>query len=105
MEYVRSVRMKDKVYELLLEIPRGYVTTYGILGEKLGNKKLARAIGNILNNNPDGDRYPCYKVVNSLGKLSSNYAFGGIDEQKKRLENDGIFVSNYKVDKEYFYYF
>ena len=94
--------MKSKfyhdVYELLLEIPEGKVTTYGRIAEKLGSKYYARAVGNALHANPDGDKYPCYKVVNSKGKLSENYAFGGIEAQKKRLESEGIEVTDFCVD-------
>lgn len=92
------------LYELLTSIPRGKVVTYGTLAELLGNKSLARAIGNALHSNPDGEKYPCYKVVNGKGELSNAYAFGGIEEQKRRLEKDGIAVENYKVDlKKYGY--
>ena len=89
---------KQKVYELLREIPRGKVITYGELARLLGNKAWARAVGNALHDNPCGDKYPCYKVVNSRGELSRAYAFGGLDEQKCRLEKDGIIVENGKVD-------
>ena len=81
-------------------IPKGKVVTYGQIAEYLGNKKLARTVGNILHKNPDGDKYPCYKVVNSKGYLSKNYSFGGIKKQKEKLEADGILVTNYKVDLE-----
>ena len=89
---------KQTLYELLRMIPRGKVITYGLLAEMLGNKKWARAVGNALHENPDGEKYPCYKVVNSKGKLSRAYAFGGIEEQKRRLEKDGVVVENGKVD-------
>lgn len=74
------------------------MTTYGNIAEYLGNKKLARVVGNILQVNPDEKKYPYYKVVNSKGKLSSNFGFGGIENQKKKLINDGIEVINYHVD-------
>lgn len=90
--------MKEKAYEFLKTIPKGKVVTYGQIAEYLGNKRLARFVGNILHSNPDGDKYPCYKVVDSKGNLSKSYAFGGIERQKERLENDGITVKNYKVD-------
>lgn len=90
--------MKEKAYEFLKTIPKGNVVTYGQIAEYLGNKRLARVVGNILHSNPDGDKYPCYKVVDSKGNLSKSYAFGGIGRQKDRLENDGITVKNYKVD-------
>lgn len=89
---------RQKVYELLTLIPRGKVTTYGQIAEMMGNKNRARAVGNVLHSNPDGDKYPCYKVVNSEGKLSPNYAFGGTEEQKRRLEAEGIKIVNNKVD-------
>ena len=90
--------MKDKVYSYLLTVPKGKVVTYGQIAEYLGNKNLARVVGNILHNNPDEEKYPCYKVVNGKGNLSENFAFGGIEKQKEKLESDGIEVVNYKVD-------
>lgn len=90
--------MKEQVYRILQNIPRGRVVTYGQIAQMLGNKHYARAVGNILHVNPDGEKYPCYKVVNSKGYLACQYAFGGIEKQKERLELDGIEVVDYKVD-------
>ena len=93
---------KQVVYEYLATIPKGKVVTYGQIAKFLGNSNLARTVGNILHENPDGDKYPCYKVVNAQGKLAENYAFGGLKFQKMRLEADGIIVNNDKVDlKQY----
>lgn len=93
-------KMQEEILKYLLTVPKGKVITYGQIAEFLGNKNLSRAVGNALHRNPDGDKYPCYKVVNSKGELSKKYAFGGIEEQKKRLEKDGVKVVNYKVDLE-----
>lgn len=90
--------MKQKVYDFLRTIPRGKVVTYGQIAERLGNKNLSRAVGNILHVNPNPDVYPCYKVVNAQGKLSEHFGFGGPEEQKRRLEADGIQVTGGKVD-------
>ena len=95
---LQSNHMKNKVLDFLLTIPKGKVVTYGDIAYYLGNKKFARVVGNILHNNPDGDKYPCYKVVNSRGELSIHYAFGGLQEQKRRLETDDIQVVSNKVD-------
>lgn len=62
--------MKEEVYEFLKTIPKGKVVTYGQIAEYLENKKLARVVGNILHNNPNEDKYSCYKVVDSKGNLS-----------------------------------
>lgn len=90
--------MKEKVYEFLRTIPKGKVVTYGQIAEYLGNKNLARVVGNIIHNNPDEDKYPCYKVVDCKGSLSKHFAFGGIEKQKEKLEKDGIVVIRYKVN-------
>lgn len=90
--------MKEKVYEFLKTIPYGKVVTYGQIAQYLGDKHLARMVGNILHNNPDEFAYPCYKVVNSKGCLSEHFAFGGIEKQKEKLEKEKIVVNNYKVD-------
>ena len=96
---------KQVVYEYLRVIPKGKVVTYGQIAEFLGNKNLARIVGNILHENPDGDKYPCYKVVNAKGNLAKNYAFGGIDYQKMCLEADGVIVNNNKVDLNVYQWF
>lgn len=90
--------MKEEVYHFLTTIPKGRVVTYAQVAEYLGNKNLARVVGNILHNNPNENRYPCYKVVDSKGNLSKHFAFGGIEKQKEKLQNDGIEVVHYKVD-------
>lgn len=89
---------EQKVYEYLQTIPKGKVVTYGQVAQYLGNKNWARPVGNILHQNPDGDKYPCYKVVDSDGYLAKGYTFGGIERQKERLEQDGVEVVNYRVD-------
>ncbi len=89
--------LKEKVYNYLLTIPKGKVVTYKQIAEYLGNPKLSRVVGNILHINPNENKYPCYKVVNSKGKLSKKFAFGGIEKQKEKLEAENIDVINYTV--------
>ncbi len=87
-----------EVFAYLLTVPRGKVVTYAQIGAHLGNPKLARVVGNILHRNPDEQVFPCYKVVNAKGRLAPSFAFGGIGEQKKRLEAEGIEVVDDTVD-------
>lgn len=90
--------MQAQVLNYLLTIPKGNVVTYGQIAEAIGCPGGARAVGNALHKNPDGNRYPCYKVVNSKGELSGRFAFGGITVQQEKLEADGIKVINSCVD-------
>ncbi len=90
--------LKEQVYNYLLTIKKGKVVTYKQIAEYLGNPKLSRVVGNIIHKNPNENKYPCYKVVNSKGCLSKKFAFGGIEKQKEKLEKEDIQVINYKVD-------
>lgn len=87
-----------RIYEAVKKIPKGKVATYAQVAEMAGNKKMSRAVGNALHKNPDPDHIPCFRVVNSKGELAPAFAFGGEDEQRKRLEEDGVEVKDGKVD-------
>ena len=91
--------MKEKVYEFVKRIPRGKVATYGQIAEYLGNKNLARLVGNILHNNPDPENIPCHRVVNAKGEVAEHFAFGGSSGQREKMEKEGIvFEENGRVD-------
>ena len=87
-----------RIYEAVKKIPYGHVATYGQIAELAGDGKMARAVGNALHKNPDPENIPCYRVVNSKGELSGEFAFGGAGVQKKLLEAEGIEVKDGKVD-------
>lgn len=87
-----------RIYEAVKKIPRGRVAAYGQIAELAGDRKMSRAVGNALHKNPDPDTIPCYRVVNSKGELSGEFAFGGAGAQARLLEADGIEVVDGKVD-------
>lgn len=93
--------MKEKVYAFLQTIPKGKVATYGQIAAYLGNKGLSRVVGNILHSNPDPEKFPCHRVVNSKGQVANQFAFGGGAAQRKLLEQEGVlFESNGSIDLE-----
>ena len=87
-----------RIYDAVCNIPKGKVATYGQVAALAGNPKMSRAVGNALHKNPDPDRIPCYRVVNSKGELSGAFAFGGKTVQAERLMADGIEVVSGRVD-------
>ena len=89
-----------RIYEAVKKIPRGRVATYAQVAELAGNKRMCRAVGNALHKNPDPDTIPCYRVVNSKGELSGEFAFGGPGAQQGLLEADGIEVTDGRVNLE-----
>ena len=87
-----------RIYEAVKRIPYGHVATYGQVAEMAGDRKMARAVGNALHHNPDPGTIPCFRVVNSKGELSGEFAFGGAGAQAKLLEAEGIEVKDGRVD-------
>ena len=88
---------KIKEMQLLLEkIPRGKVTTYGIIARKL--KIHPRAAGRLVGGNPDGVRYPCYRVVYSNGGIGGYTSPHGVRDKIRKLKRDGIEIKKNRID-------
>ena len=87
----KSIKDSD-VYDLLLQIPAGKVSTYGDLAKALGNPSSSRIIGRILGKNPNPIKVPCHRVVMSDGKLGGY--FYGSDKKRELLEKEGISITN-----------
>ena len=86
------------IYDAVKKIPYGKVATYGQIALMCGDKNMSRSVGNALHKNKDPKVIPCYRVVNSKGKLTNSFAFGGIYGQRKLLEEEGVEVIDGKVD-------
>ena len=92
----------EKIYEVVRQIPRGCVATYGQVAALAGNKRWVRVVGYALHVNPDPDGIPCYRVVNREGRVSEAFAFGGGNRQIELLEADGISCPDGCVDLKKF---
>lgn len=95
---------ESRVYDLVMRVPEGMVTTYGDIAKALGNRGLSRAVGNALHKNPLEGIVPCHRVVNGQGKLAPLFVFGGLVRQKELLEYEGVEVINFTVDLEEYRY-
>lgn len=100
MKYNMEKNSYEKIYEVVKQIPKGTVATYGQVAALAGNKRWARVVGYALHVNPDPEGIPCYRVVNREGRLSDAFAFGGVNQQKVLLEADGIEVVDNHVNLE-----
>jgi methylated-DNA-protein-cysteine methyltransferase-like protein len=87
---------RQRVEELVRQIPRGRVMTYGQLAALCGNARAARIVGGIAH---FGDpSLPWQRVVNKRGGLASGYP-GGRSGHKQVLEAEGVRVTDdYQVD-------
>lgn len=59
----RIKSFKEKVYAVVAKIPRGKTMTYQEVARRAGSPRAYRAVGNVMNRNPDTKRVPCHRVV------------------------------------------
>ena len=96
----------EKVFDAVIKIPSGKVTTYGQIALICGHKGAARAVGSTLHKNPAFGIIPCHRVVNSKGELAEEFVFGGKSVQKKLLLEENIeFSDEYKVNMRRHFWF
>ena len=86
---------EEKIYRKLLEVPPGYVTTYGELAKAINLKNGQRVVGQIMKKNPFPVIVPCHRVVKSDGTIGG-YAYG-TDIKKNMLKKEGLQIDHDKI--------
>jgi methylated-DNA-[protein]-cysteine S-methyltransferase len=71
---------EQRVWSLLREVPYGETTTYGRLAEQLGDRALARRVGQAVGHNPLSIAVGCHRVLGADGSLTG-YA-GGLERKE-----------------------
>lgn len=89
------MNLEHRVYEKLLKVPKGKVTTYSELAKAVGLKNGQRAIGRIMSKNPFPVIVPCHRVILSNGKIGG-YAWGE-NVKTNMLSKEGIKIKNGKI--------
>ncbi|NLK07316.1 MAG: MGMT family protein [Firmicutes bacterium] len=91
----------EKVYEIVEQIPSGEVYTYGQIAMMLGNPRAARIVGYAMSSAPRERNLPCHRVVYQDGRLAPGGIFGGKENQRRLLEEEGItFLNNGRIDMD-----
>jgi len=78
--HLKGTDFQLKVWESLLSIPMGKLSTYGNLAEKIGNSKASRAVGTAIGSNPVAFLIPCHRVIQSSGNIGG-YMWGSERKQ------------------------
>lgn len=73
--HLKGTEFQLKVWETLLKIPMGQLSTYGNIAEKIGNAKASRAVGTAIGSNPVAFLIPCHRVIQSSGNFGG-YMWG-----------------------------
>jgi len=83
---------EHRVYEALMLVPAGRVTTYKDLGEAIGCRS-SQAIGQALRRNPYAPEVPCHRVISSqltLGGFAGEREGAETERKRKLLEAEGV---------------
>ena len=80
--HLRGTNFQLKVWEALLQVPAGAVTTYEALAMRVGQPSAARAVGSAVGHNPIAVLIPCHRVIRKVGEFG-NYRYGEL--RKKAL--------------------
>lgn len=91
---VFTMNITFQIYHLVSKIPKGKITTYKILAEKLGIKS-PQLVGKILYNNQEPVTIPCHRVVRSNRKIGG-YKLG-IKKKVELLCGEGIKIRDNKI--------
>ena len=87
----------ERVYEVVILIPPGRVTTYGSIAKYLGAARSSRMVGWAMNASHNRLEVPAHRVVNRIGMLSGKHHFPGSNLMEQLLENEGVVVENNQV--------
>ena len=73
--HLKGTDFQLKVWETLLKIPMGKLSTYGSVAKQIGNANASRAVGTAIGSNPVAFLIPCHRVIQSTGNIGS-YLWG-----------------------------
>lgn len=88
----------ERVYEVVLRVPYGRVTTYGSIAGYLGSPGAARMVGWAMNkSHTHSKQIPAHRVVNRSGLLTGKNHFGSPGLMQQLLENEGVIIRESQI--------
>ncbi|MCF7912822.1 MAG: MGMT family protein [Candidatus Cloacimonetes bacterium] len=80
----------DKIYQVVRQIPRGKVATYGQIAALAGLPRQARLVGYAMHNIPEGSDIPWQRVINAKGEISNYGDDQWVKFHRSLLESEGV---------------
>jgi AraC family transcriptional regulator of adaptative response/methylated-DNA-[protein]-cysteine methyltransferase len=84
--HLNGTDFQFQVWETLLNIPSGSLSTYGDIARFIGNPKASRAVGTAVGSNPVSYLVPCHRVIGSSGNLGGYH--WGLDRKKAMIRKE-----------------
>lgn len=85
---------REKIWQVVHQIPKGKVASYGQVAQLAGLPGYARYVGATMKNLPKDSKLPWHRVASAAGKLSFPQDSCQYQLQKSRLESEGIVFIN-----------
>ena len=88
----------QRIWDVVAQIPRGRVATYGQIARLAGLGQRARLVGYALHHSPIEIELAWHRVINAHGKISFPQSSNRYHRQQVKLEAEGIVFKNGRVD-------
>ena len=82
----------ELVFEVVKLIPKGRVTSYGLIANYLGSRRSSRMVGWAMNQSHKLEGIPAHRVVNRQGLLTGKMHFSTPKEMEELLASEGVIV-------------
>jgi len=92
MKKLSGTQFQLKVWNYLKKIPKGEVRSYLQVAKAIGEPKAFRAVANAVGKNPYPPKIPCHRVIRSNGSLGGYSGKGGIQQKRRLLISENIFI-------------
>ena len=89
---LRGTDFQLKVWNYLKKIPKGKVKTYKDVAKAIGKPLAVRAVANAIGKNPHSPKIPCHRVIRSDGGLGGYSGKGGIQQKRRLLRSERVFI-------------
>ncbi len=99
---VLDMTNQERIWQVVHQIPRGKVASYGQIAKLAELPGYARYVGYVMKNLPAGTKLPWYRVVNSQGRISFPRDSSSYQRQKSLLEKEGVVFVNGKFSMKEF---
>lgn len=93
----KTLNFFERVYEVVVLVPYGRVTTYGAIAKYLGSAGSSRMVGWAMNATGNRMEIPAHRVVNRIGMLTGKHHFQGTNLMEQLLESEGVEVEENQV--------
>lgn len=85
---VKDKNYRERVFEIVRQIPSGRVMTYGQIAEILGDNYTPRTVGFVMNSATED--VPWQRVINAQGACSTGHIILPVNLQQQMLESEGV---------------